>query len=77
MYEGNTGRRNLRFTVSVSGPHPQSVQVHYATVAGTATAGTDFVAKTGTLTIGANKTSGLVIIAIMGDRQSSRTRHSR
>ncbi len=67
VYEGNTGRRNLRFTVSVSGPHPQSVRVHYATVAGTATAGTDFVAKSGTLTIAANKTSGLVTIPIVGD----------
>jgi hypothetical protein len=67
VYEGNSGRRNLRFTVSLSAKHTQSVRVTYATVAGTATVATDFIAKTGNVTIGAGKTSALVTIPIVGD----------
>jgi Calx-beta domain len=67
VFEGNTGRRNLRFTVSLSAKSTRSVRVKYATVAGTAAATTDFIAKSGTVTIGAGKTSGLVTIPIVGD----------
>jgi Calx-beta domain len=67
VYEGNTGRRNLRFTVSLSDKSTQSVRVHYATTAGSATAGTDFIAKSANLTIPAGKTWAVVTIAIVGD----------
>ena len=67
VYEGNTGRRNLRFTVSLSDRSTKSVRVHYATTAGTATAVTDFIAKSANLTIPAGKTSALVTIPIVGD----------
>lgn len=67
VYEGNTGRRNLRFTVSLSDKSPQSVRVHYATIAGTATAVTDFLARSANVTIPAGKTSAVVMIPIVGD----------
>jgi hypothetical protein len=44
------------------------VQVAYATVAHTATAGSDFVAKSGMLTIPAGDTAGVITIEVRGDR---------
>ena len=45
------------------------MSVAYATTAGTATAGTDFVAKSGTLTIPAGATVGVIAVDVKGDRQ--------
>lgn len=67
VLEGNEARRSLRFTVSISKVHTQAVKVNYATIAGTATAGEDYEARTGTLTIPAGKTSALILILIKGD----------
>ena len=73
VLEGNAARRSLRFTVSISKPTTKSVTVHYATTAGTATAPSDFVARTGTLTIPAGKTSALILILIKGDETKELT----
>lgn len=73
VLEGNAARRSLRFTVSISKVHTQSVQVSYATTAGTATAPGDFVARTGTVTIPAGKTSALILILIKGDETDELT----
>lgn len=69
--EGNSGSANLAFTVStaVSGV---DIVVNYATsdgaTAGTAaTAGSDYTATSGALTIPAGSTSGLINIPILGD----------
>jgi len=45
--EGNAGTTAVTFTISYSGP-PNAVSVDWATVAGTATAGSDYVAASGT-----------------------------
>ena len=47
---------NATFTVTLSGSPGAAVVVDYATVAGTATAGSDFTARSGTLTFAANTT---------------------
>ena len=47
---------NATFTVTLSGSPGAAVVVDYATAAGTATAGSDFTATTGTLTFAANTT---------------------
>lgn len=73
VLEGNAARRSLRFTVSLSKVHTQSVTVQYATTAGTATAPSDFEARTGTLTIPAGKTSALILILIKGDETDELT----
>ena len=56
--EGNTGTRAATFTVTLSAASGQPVTVAYATANGTATAGSDYQAASGTLTIPAGQTSG-------------------
>ena len=49
--EGNSGQRMLTFTVSLSGDTDLDATVDFATAGVTATAGTDYVDGSGTLTI--------------------------
>ena len=64
--EGNTGAVNLVFTVSLSYDSGQPVSVQYATADGTATAGKDYTAKSGTLNFGST-TNQTVTVAVLGD----------
>jgi serralysin len=68
VVEGNQGPRQMRYTVSLSSPSTDPVTVAYATVAGTATAGSDFVAKSGTVNFAPGATAAAVAISIKGDR---------
>jgi hypothetical protein len=65
--EGNTGTTTATFTVTLSAAASQNVTVNFATAAGTATAGTDFVANTGTLTFAPGETSKTITVTINGD----------
>src|SRR5439155_20364965 len=47
VIEGNSGTVNAVFTVSLSAPSDKSITVSYATADGTASAGADYVAKSG------------------------------
>ncbi len=67
MVEGNAGTRTLNFTVSLSAPSGKTVTVQYATADGTATAGSDYVSKSGTLTFLAGSTSQGVSVTVNGD----------
>ena len=53
-----------------------AVTVHYATANGTAASGTDYTAKSGTLTIPAGSTSGTISIAILDDTVDEPAQHS-
>ena len=53
LVEGNAGTQQMLFTVTLSNAATGVVTVAYATEAATATAGTDFVATSGTLTFAA------------------------
>jgi Calx-beta domain-containing protein/VCBS repeat protein len=66
--EGNTGTRAATFTVTLSAPSTQPVTVQYATANGTATAGSDYQAVIGTLTIPAGQTTGTITVPVNGDR---------
>jgi hypothetical protein len=66
--EGNTGTRTATFTVTLSVPSAQPVTVPYATADGTASAGSDYQARSGTLTIPANQTTGTITVPVTGDR---------
>lgn len=67
VLEGNRGTV-LTFPVTLSRAMPRAVAVDYATVAGTATAGEDFTAVSGTLTIPAGATSGSVAVKVAADK---------
>jgi probable HAF family extracellular repeat protein len=66
--EGNTGTRPITFTVSLSAAYDVPVTVSYATANGSATAGSDYQAASGTLTIPAGQTSGTITVEVSGDR---------
>ncbi|MBJ7901109.1 MAG: hypothetical protein GC158_14595, partial [Cyanobacteria bacterium RI_101] len=65
--EGNSGASNLIFQVTLSGVSGQTVTVNYATVNGTATAGEDYTAMSGTLTFFPGATSQVVVVPILTD----------
>jgi hypothetical protein len=67
VYEGDSGTRTIRFAVTLSEPPTQTVTAHYATVAGSATEGTDYNAASGTVTFAAGKTSATVAVKVKGD----------
>jgi chitinase len=67
VVEGNSGTANLLFTVSLSKAATGPVTVQYGTADGTATAGSDYTAKSGTLTFAAGETSKTISVAVKGD----------
>jgi Calx-beta domain/FG-GAP-like repeat len=66
--EGNTGVREATFTVYLSYSSTQPITVAYANGNATATAGSDYQAKSGILTIPAGQTSSIISVNILGDR---------
>jgi hypothetical protein len=66
--EGNAGTVNATFTVTLSAAYGQPVTVNYKTANGTATAGSDYVAKTGTLTFAPGETTKAITVAVLGDQ---------
>ena len=65
--EGNTGTVNANFTVTLSATSGQVVTVNYATANGTATAGSDYVAGSGTVTFPAGTTTQTITVVVNGD----------
>jgi hypothetical protein len=66
--EGDAGTVNATFTVTLSRTSAVNVTVHYVTADGTATAGSDYVAKTGDVTIPAGQLSAMITVTVIGDR---------
>jgi len=67
IVEGDSGTKQMVFTVSLSQAATGPVTVNYATANGTATAGQDYAAKAGTITFAAGETQKTVSIAVTGD----------
>ena len=65
--EGDTGSVNMTFTVTLSGAGNSQYTVDYASTDGTATAGTDYTAVSGTLTFAAGTTSRTLTVSVTGD----------
>ena len=65
--EGNGGTTNLVFTATLSKVPATTVTVRYATSNGTATAGQDYTAGSGTITFAPGVISQTVNIAVAGD----------
>jgi hypothetical protein len=66
--EGNTGTRAATFTVTLSVAYGQPVTVAYATANGSATAGSDYQAASGTLTFAPGETIKNINVVVTGDR---------
>jgi len=67
LAEGDSGTTNFSIPVTLSNPSVQSITVDYATSNVTATAGSDYTATSGTLTIPAGATSGTINVPVSGD----------
>ena len=65
--EGNSGTKNFVFTVTRSGDTTGISSVNFATAGGTATAGSDYVSKSGTLNFAAGQTTGTITIRVIGN----------
>ncbi|MDB5341498.1 MAG: Repeat family, partial [Planctomycetaceae bacterium] len=65
--EGQTGQKSVQLTVTLSAAVSSAVTVDYSTVSGTATAGSDFDATTGTITFAPNQTTQTITVLINGD----------
>ena len=71
---GTSGTATLRFTVSLSGVSGSTVTVDYATADGTAVAGTDYTATSGTLTFAPGTTSETVAVKATGESSTVTTK---
>ena len=65
--EGDTGTRIAKFTVSLSRKPGTTVTIPYSTANGTATSGSDYVAKSGTLSFSASSVTKTISVTIKGD----------
>lgn len=67
VVEGDSGTKTMTFTVTLSQATGSPVTARYATADGTATAGSDYNATSGTLTFAAGETSKTINVAVRGD----------
>jgi hypothetical protein len=68
MREGNSGYKAMVFTLGLSRPGILDVPVHWSTSDGTAKAGSDYRAASGTVTFPAGETTATLTVQIRGDR---------
>ena len=67
LTEGNTGTTSFVFSVSLSAPSAAAVTVDFSTRNGTAQAGSDFVATSGTLTFAPGELNKPLTVLVSGD----------
>lgn len=67
LVEGNDGSLSLVFTVSLSAASNQGVSVNYATADDSAIAGSDYSARSGSLSFNPGETSKTIAVAVSGD----------
>jgi hypothetical protein len=65
--EGNSGKTSIPFTVTLSKASDTVITLTYTTTNGSATAGQDYTAATGTVTFGAGSVSQVITISVTGD----------
>ena len=66
LFEGDA-LTTFTFKVNLSRAYDQTITVDFATADGTAGAGTDYIAKSGTLTFKPQTTEGVIDITVLGD----------
>lgn len=67
IVEGDAGSSNGTVTVSLSAASEKTIEVDYATSDGSASAASDYIAATGTLTFAPGDTEEQVDVAVLGD----------
>jgi hypothetical protein len=67
VQEGDTGTRDLIFTVYLQEPSTNVVSVDFLTRNGSAIAGVDYLARTGTVYFAAGQTTGTVVVPVIGN----------
>jgi hypothetical protein len=67
VVEGHGGPVEMTFTVTLSEPSTQTVTVDFATADGTAVAGSDYQATSGTLTFSPGQTAQTITVLVNGD----------
>ena len=65
--EGNAGTNSFVFNVTLTNASVETITVNFATADATATAGSDYVANSGTLTFAPGATSASVSVSVNGD----------
>ena len=65
--EGDSGTVAAAFTVTLSKASTSAVTVAFATRDGTATAGSDYVAASGTITFAPGQTTRTIVVSVRGD----------
>ncbi|ACK68289.1 Na-Ca exchanger/integrin-beta4 [Rippkaea orientalis PCC 8801] len=65
--QGKTSKTTFSFTVNLSQASNETITLNYATANGTATAGSDYVSKSGTLTFNAGTTSQKISVTVNRD----------
>jgi len=66
--EGDLGTTQVNIVLNLSGAYDEPVTVNYVTEGGTASAGTDFLSASSSVTFAPNETSKAFQISIIGDR---------
>lgn len=67
LAEGNSDSRDYTFAITLSAPSILDSTVDFATSNGTALAGSDYVATTGSVTIAAGQTATSITVQVLGD----------
>ncbi|MFM6304539.1 Calx-beta domain-containing protein, partial [Planktothrix sp.] len=67
IIEGDDGKKQAKFTVSLSSKVNQKIEVSYATSDGTAKVGEDYQRTNGKLTFQPNQTQKTILVPILGD----------
>ena len=76
LAKGNSGSTVAKFSVAISQATSVPATVHYATANGSATAGQDYGAVSGTLTFAPGQTVQYISVPVYGDTSASRMRLS-
>ena len=70
--EGNKGKKNAKFTVTLDNPSDETVKVNYATANGTAKANKDYKPTKGTITFKPGQTEKTITVPIFGDTREEK-----
>ncbi len=67
LVEGDAGTKTALFTVRLSTPSSEAITIAYETRDADAAAGTDYVAKAGTITFAPGQTEAAIAVDVLGD----------